>query len=144
MIFMLIIAVYDFLAVRFGFMVWMADRISQSTSLPAFIFPKQTKDWKLKLETVQFGELKEKAVRGAGIRHTGGRGHRLSADAGGIRVLSVRTWPGALIVGAFALVGLIGAFLIQMSGSRASPCRRCRPSLSFTDRVFIATWLVSL
>src|SRR3972149_710872 len=60
MIFMLIIAVYDFLAVRFGFMVWMADRLSETTSLPAFIFPKQMKDWKLKLEMVRFGELKDK------------------------------------------------------------------------------------
>ena len=38
MIFMLIIAVYDVLAVRFGFMVWMADKLSQSSSLAAFSF----------------------------------------------------------------------------------------------------------
>jgi presenilin-like A22 family membrane protease len=37
MIFMLVIAVYDMLAVRFGFMVWMADRLSEVNALPAFI-----------------------------------------------------------------------------------------------------------
>ena len=47
MIFMLVIAVYDVVAVRFGFMVWMADKLSESATLPAFIFPKKIRDWRL-------------------------------------------------------------------------------------------------
>ena len=61
MIFMLIIAVYDVLAVRFGLMVWMADKLSGTTSLPAFVFPKKTSDLKLPLNNVQVGELKKEA-----------------------------------------------------------------------------------
>ena len=120
MIFMLIIAVYDVLAVRFGFMVWMADRLSQSTSLPAFIFPKQLKDWKLKLETVRFGELKEKASEEREYAILGG------GDIGFPLMLAVSVFfesrlAGALVVGVFALAGVVSAFLIQMLWLKGKP-----------------------
>ena len=120
MIFMLIIAVYDVLAVRFGFMVWMADRMSRSTTLPAFILPKLMKDWRLKLETVQFGELKEKPSEEREYGVLGG------GDIGFPLMLSVSVFfqshlASAVVVGAFALVGLIGAFLIQMFWLKGKP-----------------------
>jgi presenilin-like A22 family membrane protease len=120
MIFMLIIAVYDVLAVRFGFMVWMADRLSQSTSLPAFVFPKQMKDWKLKLETVRFGELKDKASEEREYAILGG------GDIGFPLMLSVSVFfqshlAGAVVVGIFALAGVVSAFLIQMLWLKGKP-----------------------
>ena len=45
MVFLLIVAVYDFLAVRFGYMMWMANKLSKSDSLPAFIIPKTKANW---------------------------------------------------------------------------------------------------
>ena len=120
MIFMLIIAVYDFLAVRFGLMVWMADRMSRSTSLPAFILPKQTKDWSLKTATVQLGDLKEKPTEQRDYAILGG------GDIGFPLMLAVSVFfkfdlAGGIIVGAFGLLGLIGAFLIQIYWLKGKP-----------------------
>jgi presenilin-like A22 family membrane protease len=120
MIFMLIIAVYDLLAVRFGFMVWMADRLSETASLPAFIFPKRLNDWKYSLDMVRFGELKEKASEEREYAVLGG------GDIGFPLMLSVAVFfefdlSGAVIVGMFALAGLIGAFLIQMFWLKGKP-----------------------
>jgi len=46
----LLLAIYDFLAVRFGFMIWMADRLSQVNALPALIVPKNHSEWSLNLK----------------------------------------------------------------------------------------------
>jgi presenilin-like A22 family membrane protease len=120
MIFMLIIAVYDFLAVRFGLMVWMADRMSRATSLPAFILPRVLKDWRLKMATVQLGELKEKPQQEREYAVLGG------GDIGFPLMLAVSVFfktslAGGVIVGAFAVVGLIGAFLIQIYWLKGKP-----------------------
>lgn len=39
------LAIYDYLAVRFGFMVWVADRLSQTSALPALIIPRSAHEW---------------------------------------------------------------------------------------------------
>ena len=46
----LALAVYDLLAVRFKFMLWMADRLSQINALPALIIPKRRSDWNANLK----------------------------------------------------------------------------------------------
>jgi presenilin-like A22 family membrane protease len=120
MIFMLIIAVYDLLAVRFGFMVWMADKMSESDTLPAFIFPKQMGDWKLKLRSVKFGDLraKESAEREYSILGGGDIGFPLMLA---VSVFFKAGLAGAVVVGAFALVGLMGAFLVQLLWLKDKP-----------------------
>jgi presenilin-like A22 family membrane protease len=120
MIFMLIIAVYDFLSVRFGFMVWMADKLSETASLPAFIFPKLMKDWKLKLSAVHFNDLKDKASSEREYAVLGG------GDIGFPLMLAVAVFfkydlAGAVVVGIFALAGLISAFLIQIYWLKGKP-----------------------
>src|SRR4030042_41708 len=112
MIFMLVISVYDVLAVRFGLMVWMSDKLSASTSLPAFIFPKKLRDWPLSIKAVQFSELKKEEAAKREYTILGG------GDIGFTLMLAVSVFfkyglPGAILVGALALVGLMGAFLIQ-------------------------------
>ena len=49
MILILLLAFYDFLAVRFGFMTWMADRLSRIDALPAIIVPSNYSEWNLNL-----------------------------------------------------------------------------------------------
>jgi presenilin-like A22 family membrane protease len=120
MIFMLVIAVYDVVAVRFGFMVWMADKLSESASLPAFIFPRQTGDWRLTLKNVHVGELRKEEPAKREYTILGG------GDIGFPLMLSVSVFfedglPGAILVGAFALVGLMGAFLIQKIWLKGKP-----------------------
>jgi presenilin-like A22 family membrane protease len=143
MIFMLIIAVYDLLAVRFGFMVWMADKLSETTSLPAFIFPKLMKDWKLKLSTVHFGELKEKESAEREYAILGG------GDIGFPLMLSVAVFfkfdlAGAVVVGVFALAGVISAFLIQMYWLKGKPMPAL-PPIAFLSLIgfLIATQLMN-
>ncbi len=46
----LALAVYDLLAVRFKFMLWMADRLSQLNALPALIIPKKLPGWNMNLK----------------------------------------------------------------------------------------------
>ncbi len=120
MIFTLIIAVYDVVAVRFGFMVWMADRMSEFDTLPAFIFPKHINDWKMGLRSVRVGDLKEKESAEREYSILGG------GDIGFPLMLAVSVFfksglPGAVIVGAFALVGLMGAFLVQLLWLKDKP-----------------------
>jgi presenilin-like A22 family membrane protease len=45
----LALAIYDFLAVRFRYMLWMADRLSQINALPALIIPKDYSEWNFNL-----------------------------------------------------------------------------------------------
>jgi presenilin-like A22 family membrane protease len=139
MIFMLLISVYDVLAVRFGFMVWMADKMSQSTSLPAFIFPKAMVDWRLKLKTVQFSELRKE--------ESGKREHTIlgGGDIGFPLMLASSVFfayglPGAILVGAFATVGLMGAFLIQAIWLKGKPMPALPPIAAFSLIGFLITF----
>jgi len=112
MIFMLIIAVYDVVAVRFGFMVWMVDKLSESASLPAFVFPKKIRDWRVNLKNVRVGDLKKEESDRREYSILGG------GDIGFPLMLTVSVFfktdlGSAMLVGVFALIGLMSAFLIQ-------------------------------
>jgi presenilin-like A22 family membrane protease len=142
MIFMLIIAVYDVVAVRFGFMLWMADKLSESTTLPAFIFPKQIKDWKLSLQTIQVGELKEKSSDQREHTILGG------GDIGFPLMLAVSVFfeydlAGAALVGVFALIGLLSAFLIQLLWLKGKPMPALPPITFFSLIGFLIVPLLS-
>jgi presenilin-like A22 family membrane protease len=141
MIFMLIIAVYDVVAVRFGFMVWMADKMSQSDTLPAFIFPRQFGDWKLKLGSVRVGDLrqKESAKREYSILGGGDIGFPLMLA---VSVFFEAGLGGAVLVGALALVGLMGAFLVQLLWLKDRPVPAL-PPIAFAALIgFLITELI--
>jgi presenilin-like A22 family membrane protease len=61
MILLLVIALYDFLAVRFGFMTWMAKRMESSDSLPAFVIPASFGEWKGSIKKPKTGDTNEAA-----------------------------------------------------------------------------------
>ena len=120
MIFMIIVSVYDVLAVRLGFMVWMADKLSDSSSLPAFIFPKKVKEVGLDIKEVQFSELKKEASEKREHTILGG------GDIGFPLMLAVSVYfeyglDGAILVGACALIGIMGAFLVQQYWLKGKP-----------------------
>jgi presenilin-like A22 family membrane protease len=120
MIFMLVIAVYDFLAVRFGFMVWMADKMSGAASLPAFVFPKKPGDVALNLKDVQFDKLRkeESAKREHTILGGGDIGFPLMLSCS---VFFKYGLPSAILVGGLATLGLMGAFIIQKIWLKGKP-----------------------
>jgi len=131
MIFMLVIAVYDVVAVRFGFMVWMADKLSESSTLPAFIFPRQMKDWQLGLRNVRVGELKDKEAEKREYSILGG------GDIGFPLMLTVSVFfeaglANAALVGVFALMGLMGAFLVQLLWLKSRPVPALPPIALFS------------
>jgi presenilin-like A22 family membrane protease len=140
MIFMLIIAVYDVVAVRFGFMVWMADRMSESTTLPAFIFPRKIGDWSMTLKRAQVGELREKSREEREFSVLGG------GDIGFPLMLAVSvffesTLGDAVLVGLFAIVGLMAAFLIQIFWLKGKPMPALPPIAFFSLIGFLITYL---
>jgi presenilin-like A22 family membrane protease len=131
MIFMLVVSVYDVIAVRSGLMVWMADKLSATASLPAFIFPRKATDWQLNIKAVQVGELKKEAA--AKREHTilggGDIGFPLMLSSS---VFFAYSLPGAILVGAFAVVGLMCAFLIQKIWLKGKPMPALPPIAVFS------------
>jgi presenilin-like A22 family membrane protease len=131
MIFMLIVAVYDVVAVRFGFMVWMADRLAGVAGLPAFVFPRKINDWRLRLKDVRINDLKKEAPAQREYTILGG------GDIGFPLMLAVAVFfktglAGAVLVGAFALVGLLSAFLIQIRWLKGKPMPALPPIALFS------------
>jgi presenilin-like A22 family membrane protease len=131
MIVMLVIAVYDFLAVRFGFMVWMADKMYGTTALPAFIFPKEIKDWRLSIHAVSVGDLAktEREKREYAILGGGDIAFPLMLTTS---VFFANDMVKAVIVGVFAFAGLMSAFLIQMIFLKGKPMPALPPIAAFS------------
>ncbi len=130
LIVMLVIAVYDFLAVRFGFMVWMVDRLAETVALPAFIYPKKRRDWMLSLKTVRVKELAAKPSdeREYSLLGGGDIGFPLMLTSS---VYFVSGLNDAVLVGGFALVGLMSAFLIQLFWLKGKPMPALPPIAFF-------------
>ncbi len=131
MIFMLVIAVYDFLAVRFGFMVWMANKMSETTALPAFIFPKEFRDWRLSVHTISVGSLAktESEKREYSILGGGDIAFPLMLT---VSVFFAHDMFDAMLVGGFAFIGLMSAFLIQMTFLKGKPMPALPPIAAFS------------
>jgi presenilin-like A22 family membrane protease len=112
MILLAVLAIYDFLAVRFGFMLWMADKLSESSTLPAFIIPYKPKDWQSNLKKADAISLAKPKTdeRTYSILGGGDIGFPVLLAAA---VYFTRGLQDAVIVAAFSLVGLIGAYVIQ-------------------------------
>ena len=112
MILLSVLAIYDFLAVRFGFMVWMAKKLSLSTTLPAFIIPYRPSDWAANLKKSDIPTLMEEKAEERKYSILGG------GDIGFPVLLAASVYfsrgiRDGIIVAVFALVGLIGAYWIQ-------------------------------
>lgn len=140
MIFMLIVALYDFLAVRFGFMVWMADRMSDTVSLPAFIFPKKPVDMSRPLAMASIGELKEQEPGAREYAILGG------GDIGFPLMLSVSVYfaydaAAAWLVGLFSTVGLMLAFVIQTWWLKGKPMPALPPIAVLALIGWLITWI---
>jgi presenilin-like A22 family membrane protease len=120
MILLLIIAVYDFFAVRFGYMLWLANKMSESTTLPAFFIPRFISEWKSSLQEKNITDLAELKPSERDISILGG------GDIG-FPILLVASvyfaygFSNAILVAAFALIGIIGAYWIQAVFLKGKP-----------------------
>ncbi len=142
MAFMGIIAVYDLIAVRFGFMTWMADKFSETTSLPAFIFPKKVRDWRVGLSYVRFSDLQKTEPERREYSILGG------GDIGFPLMLATAVYfdlghGAAWLVGGFSLLGLVTAYLIQAVWLKDKPMPALPPiaTLSLIGLLIAQFWL---
>jgi len=115
-----VIAVYDFFAVRFGYMLWLADKLSESVTLPAFFIPRFMTEWK--------ASLKEKRVAALAEIKPGDRDFSILGGGDiGFPILLVSSvyfgygFSSALLVAGFALAGVIGAYWIQATFLKGKP-----------------------
>jgi presenilin-like A22 family membrane protease len=128
MILILVIAVYDYLAVRFGFMVWMADRLSQLNALPALVVPRHQSEWNTNLQ--RGGRIVEAdpAVREYSVLGGG------DIAFPGLLTASIYFSSGlapALAIAGFGLLGLVATYIIQAKFLKGRPMPALPPIATF-------------
>jgi presenilin-like A22 family membrane protease len=126
---LLAISVYDIVAVRFGYMMWMAKKLSETDSLPALILPKKMADWNLNLRGASVKKLfeEESAEREFSLLGGGDLGFPLVFVVAVFYALGLSS---ALIVAGATLVGLVFAYLIQIFILKGKPLPAI-PPISF-------------
>ena len=126
----LALAVYDFLAVRFKFMLWMADRLSEVNALPALIIPKDYSEWNLNLK--KHGEKVievNPAEREFSMLGCGDIAFPCLLTAS---VYFARGLKSAGIIAALGLVGLVSVYAIQAIFLKGKPMPALPPIAAFT------------
>jgi len=125
----LALAIYDFLAVRFRFMLWMADRLSQINALPALIIPKNYSEWNFNLKK------REKIIEVNPVER------EYSILGGGdiafpcLLTASVYFSQGlkpAAIIAILGLLGLVSVYAIQAIIFKGKPMPALPPIAAFT------------
>jgi presenilin-like A22 family membrane protease len=126
----LALAVYDFLAVRFRFMLWMADRLSDVNALPALIIPKNYSEWNLNLKRhgQKMIELNP-AVREYSILGGGDIAFPCLLTAS---VYFAQGFKPAAVVAVLGLVGLVAVYAIQAVFLKGKPMPALPPIAAFT------------
>jgi presenilin-like A22 family membrane protease len=117
---LLAISIYDIVAVSLGYMMWMAKKLSESDTLPAFILPKKIRDWTLNLKGSSFKKLFEEEASERDFSLLGG------GDIGFPLVLVVSVYFAfgfgeALVVAGASVIGLIFAYMLQIFLLKGKP-----------------------
>ncbi len=117
---LLALSVYDIVAVVLGYMMWLAKKLSQSDTLPAFIVPKKARDWTLNLRgsTVQKIFDDESAERDFSLLGGGDLGFPLVFVAS---VFAAYGFSSALIVAGASFAGLLFAYFLQIFVLKGKP-----------------------
>jgi len=122
---MMAISVYDILAVRFGYMMWMVKRLSVSDTLPAFVIPKTISKWNLDLRGARIFD--DESVREFSILGGGDIGFPLLLV---VSVFFANGFVQSLVVAGFSLLGLAAAYWVQRKLLRGKPTPAL-PPISF-------------
>ena len=120
MILLLALAVYDLFAVRFGYMLWLSKKLSESNTLPAFFLPRFLSDWKARLKENAVANLVKvkPAERDFSILGGGDIAFPLLLVSS---VYFAYGFTNAILVAALSLIGLIGAYWIQAVFIKGKP-----------------------
>ncbi len=139
-----VISIYDLVAVRVGYMLWLVRGLAGSEILPAFIIPKRATDWNLTfkgagLSNMMDGE-KRPEERPVSILGGGDIGFPLVLMAS---VFFTYGLKGALITAGFSLAGLVAAYLIQIYILKGKPLAAL-PPISFLSFIgFLIVYLTA-
>jgi len=125
----LALAVYDFLAVRFRFMVWMADRLSQINALPALIIPKNYSEWNFNLKKREKIVEVNPAAREYSILGGGDIAFPCLLTAS---VYFAQGLKPAAIIAVLGLLGLVSVYAIQAIFLKGKPMPALPPIAAFT------------
>ncbi len=126
----LALAAYDLLAVRFKFMLWMADKLSQINALPALIIPRNYADWNLNLKGRE-----EKVIQADPSRR------EYSILGGGdiafpclltASVCFARGLAPGVIIAVLGALGLVSVYVIQAKLLKGKPMAALPPIAAFT------------
>jgi len=129
MVIILVLAIYDFLAVRFRFMLWMADRLSQINALPALIIPKDYSDWNFNLKKREKVIEVNPAEREYSILGGGDIAFPCLLTAS---VYFAQGWRPAAIIAVLGLLGLAFVYAIQAKFFKGKPMPALPPIAAFT------------
>jgi presenilin-like A22 family membrane protease len=125
----LALAIYDFLAVRFRFMLWMADRLSQINALPALIIPKNYSEWNLNLKEREKVVELNPAAREYSILGGGDIAFPCLLTAS---VYFAQGLKPAAVIAVFGLLGLVSVYVIQTRFLKGKPMPALPPIAAFT------------
>ena len=125
----LALAVYDFLAVRFRFMLWMADRLSQINALPALIIPKNYSEGNFNLKKREKIVEVNPAAREYSILGGGDIAFPCLLTAS---VYFARGLAPAAIIAVLGLLGLVSVYVIQARFLKGKPMPALPPIAAFT------------
>ena len=114
--FMLVLSLYDILAVRFGYMMWMLKNLSVSDTLPAFIIPKTISGWNMDVRKSRIFD--EESERDFSVLGGGDIGFPLILI---VTVFFAHGFTRSLIVGGFSLLGLAAAYWVQRKLLKGRP-----------------------
>ena len=140
---LLAVSVYDIVAVVLGYMMWLAKKLSESDTLPAFILPKKARDWTLNLRGSSVRKLfeEESAERDFSLLGGGDIGFPLVFVAS---VFSAYGFSTALVVAGASLAGLIFAYLLQIFLLKGKPLPALPPICLLAVIGFLGVYFTSL
>jgi len=123
---LLAISVYDIVAVRFGYMLWMAKKLFESDTLPAFVLPRKMGSWLADLKESDLRKLAEEKATEREFAILGG------GDIGFPLLLVVSVFfnyglAGSLVTAATSVAGLVFAFWLQQVVLKGKPLPALAP-----------------
>jgi len=134
---LLALSVYDVVAVFAGYMMWLAKKLSEADTLPAFILPGNLFHWGINLKgaTVQKLFVQESAEREFSLLGGGDIGFPLVFV---VSVFFAYNFASAILVAGASLIGLVLAYILQIYLLKGKPM----PALPPISLLAIAGFLI--
>ncbi len=115
-LFLLVLSVYDILAVRFGYMMWMLKNLSVVYTPPAFIIPRTIAAWNMDVRETRIFD--EESERDFSVLGGGDIGFPLILI---VSVFFAHGFTHSLVVGGCSLLGLAAVYWVQRKLFKGGP-----------------------